>query len=53
MVLVSHTPNILLIYNHSQGFGWHTTGTVNPIVTGQWEADSYDLATRHVIYEWQ
>lgn len=46
MALVSHFLNILLIYNSSSslGFGWHSTGTVNPIVTGQWEADS--------VYEW-
>lgn len=50
--LASHTLNILLIYNSSQGFGWHSTGTVNPIVTWKWEADSYYPVIRHVVYEW-
>lgn len=51
MALVLRTPNILMIYDSSQGFGWHSTGTVNPIVMGQWEADFYYLDKRHVIYE--
>lgn len=37
MAFVSHTPNILLINNSSQGFGCHSPGTVNPVVTGQRE----------------